>query len=134
MKSVLVLAMALGLYGCGSTDFFGDSGGDSSATPVAQAPADQTASASPASMPAPSQQSAAAPMESADTGAAPMAQDASVPAAAASASSSAHCTTLAKQRAVDAAYEGEDPDTQEAVHDRTYADCIAWDLKHAYSR
>jgi outer membrane lipoprotein SlyB len=41
-----------------------------------------------------------------------------------------HCTNLAKQRAVDSSYEGEDPDTQRAVYDKTYSDCIAWDTRH----
>jgi hypothetical protein len=41
-----------------------------------------------------------------------------------------HCTSVAKQRAVDSAYEGEDPDTQRAVYDRTYSDCVAWDARH----
>ena len=37
---------------------------------------------------------------------------------------------LAKQRAIDSAYEGEDPDTQRAVFDRTFSDCMAWEAKH----
>jgi outer membrane lipoprotein SlyB len=41
-----------------------------------------------------------------------------------------HCTNLAKQRAIDSAYAGEDPDTQRAVYERTYSDCIAWDNRH----
>jgi hypothetical protein len=41
-----------------------------------------------------------------------------------------HCTNLAKQRAIDSAYEGEDPDTQRAVYDKTYSDCLAWDTRH----
>lgn len=41
-----------------------------------------------------------------------------------------HCTGLAKQRAIDSAYEGEDPDTQRAVYDRSYSDCMAWEAKH----
>ena len=41
-----------------------------------------------------------------------------------------HCTALAKQRAIDSAYEGEDPDTQRAVFDRSYSDCMAWEAKH----
>ena len=52
------------------------------------------------------------------------------PAAAAAAVPNMHCTNLAKQRAIDSAYEGEDPDTQRAVYDKTYSDCLAWDSKH----
>ena len=41
------------------------------------------------------------------------------------------CRKLAKQRSGDAAYAGEDEKTQQSVYDRTYADCIAWDTRHA---
>lgn len=41
-----------------------------------------------------------------------------------------HCRTLAKLRAGDAAYEGEDSKTQRSVYERTYADCVAWDARH----
>ena len=41
-----------------------------------------------------------------------------------------HCKTLAKLRAGDAAFQGEDPDTQRAVYDSTYRDCVAWDAAH----
>jgi hypothetical protein len=33
-------------------------------------------------------------------------------------------------RSGDAAFEGEDSDTQEAVFKRAYADCVAWDQAH----
>jgi hypothetical protein len=48
----------------------------------------------------------------------------------ASAATSARCTLLARQRASDAAFQGEDPDTQGAVYNTTYRDCVAWDAAH----
>ena len=42
-----------------------------------------------------------------------------------------HCRKIAKDRAGDAAYSGEDEETQQSVYSRTYADCVAWDNKHA---
>ncbi len=41
-----------------------------------------------------------------------------------------HCSKLAKQRAGDASFAGEDTETQRAVYDKTYADCLDWDSKH----
>jgi hypothetical protein len=37
---------------------------------------------------------------------------------------------LAKLRAGDAAFQGEDSDTQTAVYNGTYRDCVAWDAAH----
>lgn len=119
MKKVLVVAMALGLSACGSIDFFGDSANDGApaadaSAPVRQEPA-QVAVAEPEAV-------QSAPSASAPISPPPVTQAASSP--------SAHCTALAKQRATDAAYQGEDGDTQESVYNRTYSDCVAWDLKH----
>ena len=41
-----------------------------------------------------------------------------------------HCEKLARQRAGDAAFAGEDTDTQRAVYRHTYKDCVDWDAKH----
>jgi len=41
------------------------------------------------------------------------------------------CTNLARQRASDAAYQGEDEETQEAVYNRTLASCTDWERRHA---
>lgn len=41
-----------------------------------------------------------------------------------------YCTSLAKSRAEDAAINGYDDDTQRAVHDGTYKDCVAWQTTH----
>lgn len=117
MKIILVLAIAsLGLAGCGSMDFWGDSSStdDQSAPPpiAAASPAPPTTAA--ADEPAPT---AGAPVAVVETTKLPR---------------NPHCWALAKQRAVDAAYQGEDGDTQEAVHERTYAECVAWDLRHAF--
>lgn len=40
------------------------------------------------------------------------------------------CAALAKQRAGDAAFSGEDVDTQRSVLEHAYADCINWKSKH----
>ena len=96
MRYILIAALAVGLSGCGSSDFFGDS------SPSTPAPAPQMASATG------STDQPASPVVAPDV----------------------HCTALAKQRAVDSAYEGEDPDTQRAVFDRSYSDCMAWEAKH----
>jgi hypothetical protein len=53
-----------------------------------------------------------------------------VQAAAAPAVPDPHCTSLAKLRAIDAAYEGEDPDTQRSVYDRSLTECTEWQAKH----
>jgi hypothetical protein len=47
-----------------------------------------------------------------------------------SATVNAHCKNLAKLRASDAAFQGEDPDTQKAVYNGTYRNCVAWDAAH----
>ena len=97
MRYILIAALAIGLSGCGSSDFFGDS------SPSSPAPAPQMANAT-GSAEQPVDPPAVAP--------------------------DVHCTSLAKQRAIDSAYEGEDPDTQRAVFDRSYSDCMAWEARH----
>jgi len=133
MKIALVLAVAsLGLAGCGSVDFFGDSG--SAPEQSSQLPdTSQSVAAmpTPAASPASSQMASTQP-DTTDMSAVPAPTASYAPVAQAAASPSAHCTTLAKQRAQDAAFQGEDPDTQESVYNRTYSDCIAWDMKHAF--
>jgi hypothetical protein len=97
MRYILIATLAVGLSGCGSSDFFGES------SPSSPAPAPQVANATGST----EQQ----------IGPQTIAPD-------------VHCTSLAKQRAVDSAYEGEDPDTQRAVFDRSYSDCMTWEAKH----
>jgi len=97
MRYILIATLAIGLSGCGSSDFFGDS------SPSSPAPAPQMANATGST-----EQPVGPP---------PVAPD-------------VHCTSLAKQRAIDSAYEGEDPDTQRAVFDRSYSDCMAWEARH----
>lgn len=104
MRLMLVAVTALGLSGCADMDFFGDA-------PSSTAPDTTGTAAQPPGEAAPVQAPAAS-------------------AQAAITTPSAHCTHLARQRASDAAYAGEDEDTQQAVYDRTYADCAAWDAKH----
>jgi len=85
--------------------------------------------------PPPSQEVMPAPAEDTSAAPPPVMHDAPAPVAVVETTKlppNAHCMALAKQRAIDAAYQGEDPDTQEAVHDRTYTECVAWDLKHAF--
>ncbi|MBV8978407.1 MAG: hypothetical protein JO261_04795 [Alphaproteobacteria bacterium] len=108
MRSAVVgLVMALGLCGCSDVDsFFGP---DSSDGPQVAAPAADTGAGAAAS-----EQSAAA---AAPVAPAPLSKE--------------HCTKLARQRAEDAAYEGEDEETQESVYNRTLSECTAWDQRHA---
>jgi hypothetical protein len=66
---------------------------------------------------------------------APPEQPASEESPAATASSArptihAYCETLAAQRAADAAANGYDDDTQQAVHDGSYKKCIIWETAH----
>lgn len=96
MRYILIATLAVGLSGCGSNDFFGDS------SPNSPTPTPQVVSA------ASSTEQPASPVIAPDV----------------------RCTALAKQRAIDSAYEGEDPDTQRSVFDRSYSDCMAWDAKH----
>ena len=118
MRIFLAVALVLGLSGCADIDLFGDSAetpapvADQSATPTADLPV--AASAAPA-----------APAKS-EPPAVTAARSAPPPSAAVS----THCKTLAKLRAGDAAFQGEDSDTQTAVYNGTYRDCVAWDAAH----
>jgi len=97
--------------------------------------AEPTQEVSAAAPPPPPQEAMPAPAEDVSTPPPPAMQEAPAPVAVVETTKlppSAHCMTLANQRAQDAAYQGEDPDTQEAVHTRTYTECVAWDLKHAF--
>jgi hypothetical protein len=135
MRICLALAFALGLSGCADVDLFGDHTDTATPPPVAvqslPAPAEQTATAAPAAdqSVAPEAQApvAAAAAPSANE---PPAVTAARAAPAPSAAIDAHCKYLAKLRAGDAAFQGEDPDTQEAVYNGTYRDCVAWDAAH----
>jgi type IV secretory pathway VirB10-like protein len=136
MRSAILIVAALALSGCSDSNFYGDS--PDRTTMVASAPVQAPSEPSPAeATAAPMQQPAPAPSDAAtapaeQTPVAQAAPESPAPVAQATPSSSAHCTMLAKQRARDAAFEGEDADTQEAVYNRTYSDCVAWDLKHAF--
>jgi hypothetical protein len=122
MRVALAFALALSLSACTNWDgsFFGDS------TAREAQPADM-----PAPAPAPMAESAVpAPMAEAVTPAPARTADAA-PVNTAPRPASDHCIKLAKARASDAAYQGEDDTTQRSVYDRTYADCMDWDAKHA---
>lgn len=114
MRWMLVAVAALWLSGCADVDFFGDA--SNTATPAS---ADTTGTA--AQPPGQAMAVQAAPPQIAPAQAM----------TAAPTTPSAHCAKIARQRAGDSAYSGEDPDTQQAVYDRTYADCVAWDARHA---
>ena len=125
MKIAMAIALALGLSGCADVDLFGDRVDTAAPPPVAeqsQPPAlEQSATAAPAAM---TEQSV---VPSANE---PPAVTVARAAPAPSAAVDAHCKYLGKLRAGDAAFQGEDPDTQEAVYNGTYRDCIAWDAAH----
>ena len=123
MRAFLVIALTLtlplGLSACSDWDgsFFGDSEAPHEATPApmaeAPAPAPVVTAQAQEAPPAPM------PMSTASVNTAPRA------------SSGDRCAKLARQRAGDAAYQGEDEGTQRSVYDRTYAGCMDWDAKHA---
>jgi hypothetical protein len=115
MRPFLVIALTLGLCGC--SDWNGSFFGSDDARPA-------EAAAAPAAEPAPAMSSAPAQMT--ETQPASTAQPSVRPS-----DSRGRCTTLARQRASDAAYAGEDEGTQQSVYDRTYAGCMDWDAKHA---
>jgi len=120
MRILLVAAVLIGLSACSdwNGNFFGE---DESAPPAAASNATAAPdSESSAPMPPPSAAAESEPpvVSAARTAPGP------TPAVA------AHCKNLAKQRASDAAYQGEDPETQETVYGTTYRDCIAWDAAH----
>jgi hypothetical protein len=48
----------------------------------------------------------------------------------AASSINARCEAVAKSREDDAAANGKDDELQKAVHDGTYANCVAWDNAH----
>jgi hypothetical protein len=105
MRILVAMTLALGLCGCADSQFIEHPitslfGSAEDAQPAAEAAAE-----SPAARPAPD-------------------------AAQASAQEAAHCARLAKLRAGDAAFEGEDTDTQRSVYDSTYSGCIDWSAKH----
>ncbi len=138
MRVLLVVALTLGLCACSDWggSFFG-SDDVHEAQPADAAPAPAAAPAQLAAAPAPAADRAPAP--AAEPAPAPAPQMAEVPAPVESPSPPAsvrpraneHCTTLARQRASDAAYAGEDEETQQSVYDKTYAGCMDWDAKHA---
>jgi hypothetical protein len=126
MRVALAFALALSLSACTNWDgSFFDDGNAREAQPAdvqAPPPAPMAESAAPA--PAPMAETAApAPAR--------MAEAAPAPVNTAPRPASDHCIKLAKARASDAAYQGEDGDTQRSVYDRTYAECMDWDAKHA---
>ena len=49
-------------------------------------------------------------------------------------SAAAGCTRVADERASDAAFADFDEAAQQVVHDKTYADCMAWASRHASAR
>ena len=53
-------------------------------------------------------------------------------AAAEQARADAHCRGVAAQRAQDGALNGLDEDTQHAVYNGTYSDCMAWGSRHGF--
>ncbi|GEM_PF-2060982 len=117
LVTALTLTLTLGLSACSDWDgsFFGDSDAAHEATPAPMA----EAPAAPAPVvTAQAQEAAPAPMSAAPANTAPR-------------PSGERCAKLAKQRAGDAAYQGEDEGTQRSVYDRTYAGCMDWDAKHA---
>lgn len=123
MKMALAALLAIGLAGCADSGSMIPLWSDDDATPV------RTAEPAPPAEAAPQPLAASTPAPAASQ---PLSlQTAQLPTRAQPAAVSDHCRKIAKQRAGDAAYGGEDPDTQEAVYNRTYADCVAWDSKHA---
>ena len=110
MRILLAAALLLSLSAC--SDWNGSLFGD-----------DEDAAPAQAAEPAPAPPPAAAP--------APAESMAETPSTPPPRMAGEHCTKLARQRASDAAYEGEDEETQRAVYDRTYAGCMDWDAKHA---
>jgi hypothetical protein len=141
MKIYLAALLALSLCGCSDIDLFGDSTRTAEPAPMAAdqspaaAPAQQTAEAPAQPAPAPtmtaSQDNAAPPPQPVATAESePPAVTAARAAPAPNPAVAAHCKILAKQRAGDAAFQGEDPDTQETVYGTTYRDCVAWDAAH----
>jgi hypothetical protein len=137
MRRILAVGILVGLSGCANTDFFGES---------TSAPEAASAAASSQSAPSPAIQTAAgqppeptdsptslqqpAPSQAAERAPVTESMQQAMPAAQATADVSAHCRTLAKQRSIDAAFQGEDGDTQTEVYQRTYRDCVAWDAAH----
>jgi hypothetical protein len=124
MRAFLAMALALGLCGCSDWNgsFFGSD--DAHEVQAASAPVAEPA---PAPEPTPAM-STSAPAQMTQTQPAEMAQP---PASIQPGGTKGRCTTLARQRASDAAYAGEDEETQQSVYDRTYAGCMDWDARHA---
>jgi hypothetical protein len=123
-----------GLAGCANRDFFGETPADtpppaSNVQAIVPPPAPAPLSVGATAPEATSSQAAltAAPAISASE---PPAVTAARYAAPPSAAVSYHCKNLARLRAGDVAFQGEDPDTQKAVYDGTYRDCVAWDAAH----
>jgi hypothetical protein len=123
MRAFLVIALTLGLCACSNWDgsFFGDSDAAHEATPAPAPMAEAPMAPAPAPVTTAQAQETppAAPMSAAPVMSAP-------PQA-----SGDRCAKLARQRAGDAAYQGEDEGTQRSVYDRTYSGCMDWDARHA---
>lgn len=128
MRMLLTTALALSLAGCSDMDFFGEESAPPPG-PTAAAPVETTVLAEPAAEAtnvAPTVPVASAPA----TPAAPGVQPPPPPSIARTTPPSVHCTELAKLRSRDAAYAGEDEETQDVVYHRTYSDCVTWETRH----
>lgn len=133
---------AIGLSGCADSMDLIPSWGDD-ARPATPAPdTTQTPSpVAPAETAPPSVSTSVQPVTSAENaapgtavapaeGAPPAVQAAQAAPMPAPAATNNHCRDLASLRSRDAAYSGEDEETQESVYNRTYAECVAWDARH----
>jgi len=140
MRILLVTAVALSLTGCADTNFYGDSSEPARQQATAAPPPAEAAEATNvAAQPLPPAEPAAQPMASAApaatsmplaASAAPGVQPTPPPSIAQTTPPSVHCTELAKLRARDAAYSGEDEQVQDQVYRKTYADCLDWETRH----
>jgi hypothetical protein len=132
LKQIVSTLSVLTLCGCGIGEVF-----DQHPT-TARAESDDSSNA------AASSESEIAPMSASMPGAAgaasPMApqspppEDASASASVATTTAQSvgneDCRAVATARADDAAANGYDDDLQQVVHDKTYADCMAWNAAH----
>ncbi|HEX4293264.1 MAG TPA: hypothetical protein VHZ29_03955 [Rhizomicrobium sp.] len=118
MRVFLAIALALGLSAC--SDWNGSFFGSDDAHEAQPASAADAAPA-PAMSAAPAQMTEARPAETPPP----------PPSDVHPSDPKGHCALLARQRAGDAAYAGEDETTQQSVYDKTYAGCMDWDARHA---
>lgn len=138
LKQTLCAIGVLTLSGCGISDYFdqhpANVRAESDDSGTANSPASSGSEIAPMSASAPQAAGAASPAvpdtPPATAEPSPSAAPSQGAVTAEQTNGSEDCNAVAAARAADAAANGYGDDLQQAVHDKTYADCTAWNAAH----